>query len=1569
MKRDKNFLIKVEWYSVHNTVKDRLINGSLVCDFSASNRILKRTKMLNHVLKECPRLKKYQQYKDIISQLRKHVSDNSETDDRHVPCADFGNKINGSFDNSVHKIDFDNNVSCNNANVSYQNDDQSMIQDNREKLRFQCNSKPETTSHEICQAKVHKQRYKFLQTSRDTTSYLPVSVHTIDAENSDWNKNEILPFQSTKNDPKMFKQTKKGMRTMNHSYEKISVEKDKLNKQMPLGSISDLIENNQRKITFYFNKKPCSDYCHDRLLSKTHANSVEKKQRKITFYFKKKLYTECHDNKIEERTLGQKSELNFASKGCNVSNKNLSHEIPCKELNKNNEVAKVNITSIEVNSNQFLEKQKHNIRELNEINEMGETFQQNIQNNDTMTKYKEENKRVSTDLCDYNLHSLYREQSLSTLFSEISTAESTRVCESNSSIIKSICKDVQELMLQNYMPGLGNSGIKDNSENHHSNDYRRNIEKTPLTVNMCKNKTIQNTSHRLNTGNLDSVFTYGCCNAPMQICGKHSGVINGKMLRENGNHQIIQRDQSLHESINMIPNMKIEENHLAKIQDNIEVPIQQHKTNNKASPLHITPFNEGPIMGHNSNNVQLKKILPKIINKDIILTNSKIVPFDQQNNNEIRPVLHKCNTLHTKFMNQKGVINKNSKKGDNVIMTSTAQEIKKLNRYNLSLGCDMRFSNDEIYLSKKNDKKIVGSNIDASTTTDDYRAITEIQPGEYLEKGKLSKPQESARAISSGEKQVTDKKEYSFNKLNKNDVSDAMFMIRHHSNNNDNKTDGTFDHGRKLKKRKKKEEVLQFVLGCQDENEIQGSEQGVIKKQKENSLYLNTEVKKKSLEKKNKSMRHCVNNDDVNKTDEICNNERRLKKRKRKEETFQNVLGCEEETYQDSGHAVAMKQTGNYLCENIEGEKKSEKESKYFGHSSSNDDIQNIDETFCNERKLKKLKLIGEVFQNILGCEEEKELQDLRHTVVQKQTENLLYLKTDKKKKPHEMEKKNFGHCWNNNDNSMTDETVSNERNLKKRKREKEVFQKVLEFEAEKKFKNSENEVIEKEKPNLLHLQTELNKKHPKKGNKNLRHCINTNDTEKAGGICNDERKGKRKERKSKEVFQYSLESKPEHKLENSGNGVMEEEKEKHLHLSTEVKQKPLEKENKHSRYYSNNNDFQKTDETCDNERKLKKRKKKEVFQNVLGCKPGKELKNSVNATMEEQNEKSLLQNTDGKRRTFEKESKDNSQCVNNNDTQQNEVVFNNARELKKQDRKEVLQNLFACKQEKKSKEFENAVLDNENENCLLLKTEVKKKCREGKENRDARHWSDNYIQKIDETIINVRKLNKRKLRNEEVFQNVLGCEERKELQGSGNAFMEKQIENSLYLNTERKKKSLEKGNKYFGQHSINNTFIINENKSLIFTPQSSHARNSKSLNSTKETNVTFGNNEESLSISDRTEIAETLRPRNIQELIVSESLIHTNAEPSLTLNDISDDEDVWLFEIPKTIHHQKFKGRKIIIKENNLVKIGEEKYNALCIDVRKASCVVNSGTHKNQYKTVNIKPVGSILIRKKPIK
>lgn len=137
------------------------------------------------------------------------------------------------------------------------------------------------------------------------------------------------------------------------------------------------------------------------------------------------------------------------------------------------------------------------------------------------------------------------------------------------------------------------------------------------------------------------------------------------------------------------------------------------------------------------------------------------------------------------------------------------------------------------------------------------------------------------------------------------------------------------------------------------------------------------------------------------------------------------------------------------------------------------------------------------------------------------------------------------------------------------------------------------------------------------------------------------------------------------------------------------------------------------------------------------------------------------------------------------------------------------------------------------------------------------------------------------------------------------------------------------------------------------------------------DTEQSIESNQDTLNNSDHnklpTNTTTILRPRNIADLIQEEGLLIESTDSTFNLDDISDSEDIWIMDIPRTIDPRELKNQTLVLGEKSKFKVREERYCTVNNNIKlSATCVFNASKAKSRFKTVNIKPAGAITVRRK---
>ncbi|XP_014210043.1 uncharacterized protein LOC106640492 [Copidosoma floridanum] len=109
-------------------------------------------------------------------------------------------------------------------------------------------------------------------------------------------------------------------------------------------------------------------------------------------------------------------------------------------------------------------------------------------------------------------------------------------------------------------------------------------------------------------------------------------------------------------------------------------------------------------------------------------------------------------------------------------------------------------------------------------------------------------------------------------------------------------------------------------------------------------------------------------------------------------------------------------------------------------------------------------------------------------------------------------------------------------------------------------------------------------------------------------------------------------------------------------------------------------------------------------------------------------------------------------------------------------------------------------------------------------------------------------------------------------------------------------------------------------------------------------------------------------RPHTLDDFLLKEKLNEEcDAGTTFTYNECSDDEEFFIVEIPKTINPLHLKGQTLQLGNKSSFKIGEDKYCTANRENKSSlTCIFNIESESNKYRAVNIKPSGTVSVRKK---
>ncbi|XP_015602689.1 uncharacterized protein LOC107271335 [Cephus cinctus] len=155
-----------------------------------------------------------------------------------------------------------------------------------------------------------------------------------------------------------------------------------------------------------------------------------------------------------------------------------------------------------------------------------------------------------------------------------------------------------------------------------------------------------------------------------------------------------------------------------------------------------------------------------------------------------------------------------------------------------------------------------------------------------------------------------------------------------------------------------------------------------------------------------------------------------------------------------------------------------------------------------------------------------------------------------------------------------------------------------------------------------------------------------------------------------------------------------------------------------------------------------------------------------------------------------------------------------------------------------------------------------------------------------------------------------------------------------------------------------------NATKSVTSRKSILKKRNSNDENSeqTESLNVTVSNGN-----SSPKKVQVVSRPKSLKDLLRNENLAVDSTESTYGLEDLSDNEEIWLMNIPRTINPRELENQSLYLGDRSKFRIGEERYYAVnCEAPDSLTCVFNTSKPRKSYKTVNLKMAGTITVRRK---
>ncbi|XP_014467397.1 PREDICTED: dentin sialophosphoprotein-like [Dinoponera quadriceps] len=106
-------------------------------------------------------------------------------------------------------------------------------------------------------------------------------------------------------------------------------------------------------------------------------------------------------------------------------------------------------------------------------------------------------------------------------------------------------------------------------------------------------------------------------------------------------------------------------------------------------------------------------------------------------------------------------------------------------------------------------------------------------------------------------------------------------------------------------------------------------------------------------------------------------------------------------------------------------------------------------------------------------------------------------------------------------------------------------------------------------------------------------------------------------------------------------------------------------------------------------------------------------------------------------------------------------------------------------------------------------------------------------------------------------------------------------------------------------------------------------------------------------------------RPRNLGEFAEDEELLVETLPASITLADISEDEEAFILNIPNKVLQCNLQGQRMILKENT-IRFGKSKFGVVHNQVNTVTCIFATGKRRKPYKIVNLKEISTVTVRER---
>lgn len=129
-------------------------------------------------------------------------------------------------------------------------------------------------------------------------------------------------------------------------------------------------------------------------------------------------------------------------------------------------------------------------------------------------------------------------------------------------------------------------------------------------------------------------------------------------------------------------------------------------------------------------------------------------------------------------------------------------------------------------------------------------------------------------------------------------------------------------------------------------------------------------------------------------------------------------------------------------------------------------------------------------------------------------------------------------------------------------------------------------------------------------------------------------------------------------------------------------------------------------------------------------------------------------------------------------------------------------------------------------------------------------------------------------------------------------------------------------------------------------------------------------NDEEGTNLINEKIIRLERRPVTLDEYINNDSLIIDPTMSSFAINEIDEDDELWLIDMPKTLNPHELKGQVFYFGDKTKLKIGNERYIGVSNNnTEYFTCIMGTGRENKRFKNIKCSTFWHNCYKKKIIK